>query len=73
MEGRKPGETETIDTAVVGEYLGNWGNEAAVGNGCGNGAWNVAAALAIPTFCRTAENGGAKAVEEKDCPVGREE
>jgi hypothetical protein len=61
-----------IVTAVVGEYAGNWGNEAAVGNGCGNGVWNVAVALAVPIFSLPTENGGAKAVREKACPVGRE-
>jgi hypothetical protein len=62
----------TIGTADVGEYAGNWGNEAAVGNGCGNGVWNVAVASAVPIFSRTTENGGDKAVREKDCPVARE-
>src|SRR5271169_1233698 len=38
----------------MGEYAGNWGNEAAVGNGCGNGVWNVAGGSAVPISSRTA-------------------
>jgi hypothetical protein len=47
---------------LVGEYGGNPGNDAGVGNGCAKGNSNVAFAFACPVLIRNSENGAPKTV-----------